>query len=152
MAGAVFLNRDVTALVIRARISARLSQAQLGAALGLSKRTMGRVERRQSRLAVSEVIALARLTHPHDLDLARELAAAASETPESLGLTTSNPMLTLPTKLVVDAVVCAAAEALAIAPGPVRLALHAAFKRAREMRLTLEDVEAALAPPAPPPK
>jgi transcriptional regulator with XRE-family HTH domain len=152
MAGAVYLNRDVTGLVYRARMAAGLSQAQLGEHLGLSKRTMGRVERNQSHLTLPHVIALAHLTHPHDPDLAGELAAAASETPASLGLTKANPAHAPPTKLLVDVVVCAAAESLAMAPGPVRLALYAAFKRAREMELTLEDVEAALAPPAPPPK
>jgi transcriptional regulator with XRE-family HTH domain len=152
MAGAVYLNRDVTGLVYRARMAAGLSQAQLSDRLGLSKRTMGRVERGESSLRVPEVITLARLAHPRDPDLARELAAAASETLESLGLTAPKVTYAPPTKLLVEAVVCAAVEALAMAPGPVRLGLHAAFKRTREMGLTLEDVESALAPASGPPE
>jgi hypothetical protein len=47
----------------------------------------------------------------------------------------------------VDAVVCVAADALAATPATVRDALHAAFRRARELGLSLQDVEDALAKP-----
>jgi hypothetical protein len=47
---------------------------------------------------------------------------------------------------VVDAVVCAAADALSVAPETVRGALLAAFRRARELRLSIDDVEKALGP------
>jgi hypothetical protein len=43
-----------------------------------------------------------------------------------------------------DAVVCAAAEALNVPPPAVRPALLAAFRRAREVGLRLEDVERVL--------
>ena len=46
----------------------------------------------------------------------------------------------------VDVVVCAAAEALDVSPRAVRPALLAAFQRAREAGLTLEQVEKALSP------
>jgi hypothetical protein len=48
--------------------------------------------------------------------------------------------------LLVDAVVCAAADVLEVAPVTLRGALLAAFRRARELRLSAEDVEVALAP------
>jgi hypothetical protein len=51
----------------------------------------------------------------------------------------------LPAALVVQAVVCAAADALHAPPSTVRAALLAAFRMARELRLDVEDVETALA-------
>jgi MoxR-like ATPase len=52
------------------------------------------------------------------------------------------------TRLFVDAIVCAAAEALDASPRAVRGALLAAFACAREAGLPVETVEKALAPPA----
>ena len=46
-----------------------------------------------------------------------------------------------------DAMLCAAAEASDASPKALRPVLHVAFKRARELGLSVEDVEAALAPP-----
>jgi DNA-binding XRE family transcriptional regulator len=149
MSGAVVLNRGIKHLLTRARMTVGMSQEKLGTLLGVSKRTMGRSEAGQAPMSVAATITLARLVHPHDPELARELAAAASETLESLGLV-EPAAEKRPTKLVVDAVVCVAAESLGIAPGPVRGALHAAFKRTRELGLTLEEVEAGLERAAPP--
>jgi hypothetical protein len=49
----------------------------------------------------------------------------------------------------VEAVVCAAADALNVPPATVRASLFAAFGRARELRLSVEEVERALAPREP---
>jgi hypothetical protein len=46
--------------------------------------------------------------------------------------------------VLVDAIVCAAADALKAVPDTVRGAVLAAFKRARELRMTVEDVEKAM--------
>jgi hypothetical protein len=83
---------------------------------------------------------------------------ATGETLESLGIVTPAPAPVvvppppppappppLPTALVVEAVVCAAADALQAPPSAVRGALLAAFCRARELRLSVNDVESALA-------
>jgi DNA-binding XRE family transcriptional regulator len=144
---ATSLNRPIAALIGQARRTLGVSQRELGELLGASRRTAARWEWGHSELSVSNACDLARRVHPHDPALASELAAAASQTLESLGLLVSTPP---PRALVVDAVVCVAAEVLGMAPGAVRGALHAAFKRTRELQLSLEDVEAALAPaPAP---
>lgn len=49
----------------------------------------------------------------------------------------------------VDAVVCAVAELMNSSPRPLRPLLHAAFKKAREVGLSVEAAERALAPAAP---
>jgi hypothetical protein len=51
--------------------------------------------------------------------------------------------------VLVDAVVCVAAEAMALSPQAVRPAVLAAFTRARDVGISAEAVVAALAP-APP--
>jgi hypothetical protein len=53
--------------------------------------------------------------------------------------------------MVVDCVVCAAIEALPMTPAAMRVPLLAAFKRARELGISVEVMERALAASAPPP-
>jgi hypothetical protein len=50
--------------------------------------------------------------------------------------------------VLVDSVVCAAAEAMSLVPQAIRPAVLAAFTRARDARLTPDAVVAVLAPPA----
>jgi len=143
-----------------------MTHEAFGAALGVSKRTAARWAAGSSSLSVPQVRDLACLVYPKDPELATELASAASATLESLGLVAPPapvvvapeppaPVVVvpppppapppLPTALVVDAVVCAAADATQVTPSAVRATLLAAFRRARELRLTVEDVETALA-------
>jgi hypothetical protein len=49
-------------------------------------------------------------------------------------------------RLLVDAIVCAAAEALDVPPKSVRGVLHAAFARAKETGLPVDVIEKVLAP------
>ena len=136
------------------------TQQQFGDALGISKRTVARWSRRGGSPTLRQIHTLARLVHPRDADLAQQLASAASETLESLGIVLPAPPPAppalpplpapsppLPIGSVVEAVVCAAADALNAPPSTVRAALFAAFRRAHELRLSVEDVEGALLPP-----
>ena len=50
----------------------------------------------------------------------------------------------MPRHLAVDAVVCVASEAFGVIPSAVRATLLAAFRRARELGLSCEEVEQAL--------
>jgi transcriptional regulator with XRE-family HTH domain len=153
------LNRSITPLLFRARQSVGMSQEAFGDSLGVSKRTVSRWEAGGATLSPFQACQLARMVYPKDTVLAAELAGAASETLESLGLMVKAPaplgpppvpaLAPLPSRLVVDAVVCVAADALGAAPNTVRAALYAAFKRAKELRLSVDDVEIALAPAAP---
>jgi hypothetical protein len=56
----------------------------------------------------------------------------------------------IPAGVLVDSVVCAAAEAMQVAPQAIRPAVLAAFARARDAGLTTDAVVAVLTPPPPP--
>jgi DNA-binding XRE family transcriptional regulator len=153
------LNRSVEELMGRSRHVMGFTQQMLGEALGSSKRTAHRWEAGKASPTVSQVRALAAMVFPREPALAEQLAAAASTTLLELGLVqppappspAPAPPPRPPTRLVVHAVVCVAADELATAPETVRRALHAAFKCARELNLSLADVEDALKPEAPKP-
>ncbi len=154
------LNQPVAGLMSRARQVMGFTQQTFGDALGSSKRTAHRWEADKATPSVSQVRELAALVFPRDPVLAGQLAAAASTNLTELGLVRPPEPPPLPpapppapppppTRLVVHAVVCVAADELAVAPDTVRRALYAAFKCARELRLSIEDVEKALEPDAP---
>jgi|HubBroStandDraft_6_1064221.scaffolds.fasta_scaffold11513_1 DNA-binding XRE family transcriptional regulator len=151
------LNRPVEELMGRARRVMGFTQQDLGDALGSSKRTAHRWDSGRATPSVEQVRTLAALVFPHDPALATELAAAASTNLIELGLVKPPEPPPVappappppPTRLVVHAVVCVAADELAVAPDTVRRALYAAFKCARELHLSIEDVEKALEPAAP---
>jgi DNA-binding XRE family transcriptional regulator len=143
-------------LLMTARSTLGLTQEQLGALLGVSRRTSGRWERRQSIPAPHNLHALARAVHPHDPPLASRIAAEAGATLASLGLESPPPPPAPapppprpypPVALLVESVVCAAAEALDAKPPAVRQVLQAAFHRARAMALSVEDIDDVLTPP-----
>jgi hypothetical protein len=141
---------NVAQLVTRARYALATAHPDLPGAVGSSKRTMQRWQAAESRPSDSQLADLARLAHPLDAELAAGLAHAAGATLESLGIVPPKspppPVLPpMPRHLVVDAVVCAAADATDAAPSAVRAILLAAFKRARELGLSTDEVEKALA-------
>ncbi len=132
---------SVAALTIRARAALGLSQATLGELLGWSRRTIQRYDR-SGQWPTPSVSRLAEAVHSADPALAAELAEAAGTTLEKLGLVKESAAV--PPAYLTEAVVCAAAEALNVPPPGVRPALLAAFRRAREIGLRVEHVEAAL--------
>jgi len=91
--------------------------------------------------------------YPVDAALAAEIAAAGGTTLEALGVlppppppapAPPPPVPVTPPDRVVDAVVCAAAEAMQVMPQAVRPAVLAAFACARELGLTVDGVERVL--------
>jgi hypothetical protein len=132
----------------------RNTQAELGAKLGVSRRTAQRWARHGTRVLPKEMADLVALVHPYDADLARELATTLGQTLEGLGvvpppapaLPPCAPPVPLPPPpaAIVDAVVCAAAEAMNLTPRDVRRGLHAAFARAHELGLSVGGVVDAL--------
>jgi transcriptional regulator with XRE-family HTH domain len=150
---ATTFNRPIGLLLSRARRLLRMSQEEFGRLLAVSRKTASRYETGGSTPLMAQVMELARLVYANgDLALASELAESTSQTLESLGIVPppkpADPF-TPPTRLVVDAVVCAAADALEASPGTMRgtrSAVLAAFRRARELALSVEDVEKALSP------
>jgi transcriptional regulator with XRE-family HTH domain len=145
---AIFPNRPTGALVARAQARLGMTHRQFGEALGASERTATRWAAGRSSVGVPKLRTLARLVHPRDPALAAELAEATSATLESLGIVAPPAPAPAPpaadASVLVDVVVCAAADALSMAPSAVRGALLAAFARARELGLSVEDVEKAI--------
>jgi transcriptional regulator with XRE-family HTH domain len=139
--------RSKAALVFEARRTLGISREELGTLLGMSKRTVGRWETGQSMVHAQDLLELARHVHPHDAALAEELGISGGATLQSLGivsLPSPAPLPAIPAHLLVDAIVCAAADALKAVPETVRASVLAAFRRARELHMTIEDVESAL--------
>jgi DNA-binding XRE family transcriptional regulator len=167
-----------TELFIRARYAMGMSQRELGDALRVSQRTVARQESGQSHVYDHQLHEIAALLHPRDPALARELAQAGGKTLEELGIVApvppppppqppparvqappaaplAPPPPVVPTHMLVDAIVYAAAEALeAVArdgagPGALRgarAAVVAAFVRTRDLGLDAHEVAEALAP------
>ena len=132
------------------------SQTELAEALGYSRRTGQRwIAHGGPDSWVMQ--SLAKLVFPVDTELAEEIAASAGVTMQMLGLARPPPppapvppappppppRPVLPAR-VVDAVVCAAAEATASTPQQARPAVLAAFACAEELGLAVEDVTRAL--------
>jgi DNA-binding XRE family transcriptional regulator len=143
--------RALDRLLEDARRTLVMSQRQFGPALGASHRTATRWASGKARPAPWELRKLAELLVPVDMALAAEAAAHIGETLENLGLVAASPAPAaspgaIPPEDLVDVVVCAAAEASDVSPRAMRSALHVAFRRARQVGLTVEQVEQALAP------
>jgi DNA-binding XRE family transcriptional regulator len=143
--------RSLGHLLSDARNKLSMSQRTFGPALGASHRTATRWDAGHAYPAPWELRKLAELLVPVDTALAAEAAAHIGETLESLGLVAPSPPPTAaprstPPEDLVDVVVCAAAEASDVSPRAMRSLLHVAFRRARQVGLTVEQVEQALAP------
>ncbi len=137
------------ALTLEARSALSLNQRTLAEMLGISARTVQRWDARRSEPARSDWHAMARAVHPIDAELAERLAKEGRSSLEELGLVgaaaPAPPSSAYELHHLADAVVCAAAEAIDLPPRAIRQALIAAFRRARQMRLSVEDMESALA-------
>jgi hypothetical protein len=92
------------------------------------------------------LLKLVPLVHPIDARLAAELAQAGGTTLTELGIgvPAAAPQPPISPQLLADSVVCAAADALKATPEAVRLSVLASFRRARELRMTVDDVEQAM--------
>jgi transcriptional regulator with XRE-family HTH domain len=140
--------RPIPVLLQQVRSTLVLSQNGLAAAVGVSRRTGQRWSQGRGPGAY-DLRAIARLVFPADASLAAELAEATGTTLVALGLlpppapAAAPPAPAVPDR-VIDAVVCAAAEALQVMPQAARPAVLAAFVCARELGLSVADVERVL--------
>jgi transcriptional regulator with XRE-family HTH domain len=145
-------NTKATAgLLVEAQNALGVSQGQLGDMLGLSRQTIWRYQTAQSNPLASSLQDLARRVRAIDSGLASRLAGAGTGARKT-GFRIAAPARPtstgggrLETRLMADAIVCAAAEALDASPRTVRRALLAAFARARDTGLALDAIETALA-------
>jgi hypothetical protein len=148
--------RPLPVLVGVSRAILGLSQPELARLVESSLRTVQRWEANASKPYPWNLHALADAVRPHDPAVAAELdawaprpsaAQAPAPAPED-SLPAREPALAAPPVLdpvlAADAIVCAAAEAMALAPQAVRPALVAAFGRAKVAGLTVDEVLAAL--------
>jgi hypothetical protein len=136
--------RSLAALAVHAQHALKLTQAGIGDLVGCSERTVQRWA--NGGPASYYVVRLVPHVFPVDPRLADELAHAIGETLESLGVVKpAPPAAPRPAALLLaDTIACAGADAGELAPSVVRRILLAAFKRAREVGASLEDVETAL--------
>jgi hypothetical protein len=152
--------RPISALLSLAQLALGLNQAKLGKLLGgVTRRTVWRYQGGRSVPAPMHLHALAGHVFPIDAALAEAIALASGATLESLGLVLPPPPQNAPppappapspidpkqARLLVDAIVCAAAESLDVSPRSVRAVLYAAFARAKETGLSIDVIEKALA-------
>jgi transcriptional regulator with XRE-family HTH domain len=132
-----------------------VSQTELADALGSSRRTIIRRERGQSYPVDDEVRQLADLVRSEDEDLADELLAARGLLLDVTDeVTPATPDVSAPpqvspamaAKYSIDAVLYAAADAIDAIPRDVKPAIVAAFVRAKELGLTIDQVVSTLKP------
>ncbi|HSY21295.1 MAG TPA: hypothetical protein VK841_04235 [Polyangiaceae bacterium] len=155
------------ALVARATSTLGLLQGDLAALLGVSRRTVQRHFASHVMPYSEHLHTLARAVYPRDAALAAELAAEGGKTLEQLGIVppapppqpappavpsapVPPPRKPPPTRLLVESIVCAAADTMQAPPAAVRDVLRAAFTRARGLGLTVEEIDEALRAPAEP--
>jgi predicted transcriptional regulator len=135
-------------LLSRTGLALGLTPSDLAKMLGASRRSVSRWMKDGTYLSHTVVVAFARMAYPREKALAAELAALAGHTLASLGLEATPVHATVTSaigeKRLGDLVVHAAAEAMDASPRAVRPALVAAAKRAKELGLTLEALEAIL--------
>jgi transcriptional regulator with XRE-family HTH domain len=127
-----------------------MSQRKFGMSVGSSHRTAARWDAGRSVPSVHNLQILARLLYAEHRELAIEVADAADETLESLGLEAPPPPPLPPAphraEDLVDIVVLAAVEQTGAPVATARGLLHAVFKRAAEIGLSVEAAERALRP------
>jgi hypothetical protein len=150
---------DAVRLVTMGQLALGISQEKLGTLLGATRRTVSRWVSRRSEPTVSQLQKLARAVYSVDASLAAALAAEGGQSLESLGLVRPAPPPVAapapsrpfpPVRLLVESVVCAAAEAMQAPPTAVRDVLRAALARAHALGLNVEEMNDALAPSAEP--
>jgi transcriptional regulator with XRE-family HTH domain len=145
--------RRVGHLLREARYALGVSQAEFGPALGASPRTVVQWEHHRSLPSGAQLRELAGLLLPVDRDRAAEAAHFAGGTLESLGLVVRAPgpapaapapAPRVPAAVLVDAVLCHAADASDLLPSALRPILLATLAQARALDLTLEQLEEGL--------
>jgi len=133
------------------------SQGEMGELLGSSQRSGQRWERGESSPMNEQLHRLAALVYPHNRALAADIAETSGTTLLALGIEVPPPPPAPAPQppapppppppdpvYIVDTIVCAAAEAMGVMPEAIRPALRAAFRRAVQVRLGVEAVDAAL--------
>jgi len=149
--------RALNIILGEARRALAMTQREFGLAVGSSHRTAVRWDAGQSSPAGAHLLKLAKLLYPRHRSLAAEVAEALGTTLVGIGLEAPAPAPGPPIPVLapaplfaaedlVDIVVLAVVERFEVTPSVARSLLHAAFKRASEIGLTVEATEKALRP------
>ncbi len=130
-------------LVMRARERLGMTQRAFGKHLGVSERTAIRWRTGKTKPPGSVLRTLAGEIAVRDADLASALASAGGF---ALEAQVAKPTTTLAaaTDARADAIVCAAADALNVAPQNARVAIVAAIARARSLGVHVDEIAALL--------
>jgi hypothetical protein len=155
--------RPIPLLLVLTREAMGIYQQELADLAGSSLRTVQRWENARSTPAPWHFHRLADAVRPVNAQLAAELDEYAPRPAPPVVVAPPEPEPPPPPlppapppppdpppiadAILVDAVVCAAAEAMSVVPQAIRPAVLAAFTWARAARLTVEAVIAVLAPP-----
>jgi hypothetical protein len=144
---------ELLGLLAKAHDALKLTQRELGERLEVSLRTVSRWYTGGTLPGAHVVARLAHAVYPVDAELAEQLMAVATSELTGLGLAPPEPLPIAKappraTPRAVDGVVCAACEAMDASPRAVRPALLAAVRAARDLGMTLDDLERDLSPPA----
>ena len=156
----LLIDRTILPVLSEAQNRLGLTQDQLGDLAGVSRRTVLRWYTNRATPSSIHVTPIISALHPQHRDVATKLAQHLGTTLAALGLVVPEnpksappppapppppPVRPLPpTHLLVDSIVCAAAEALGTTPTAVRPVVQAAFARARGLGVTVHEVDDAL--------
>jgi transcriptional regulator with XRE-family HTH domain len=138
--------RPKSVLLFEARRALHMSRQQVGDAIGWSLRTIVRWESGKTDVYSPSLLKLVPLVHPIDVKLAEELAQAGGMTLAQMGIgaQAAPPEPPISPLHLADSIVCVAADALKAAPEAARPAVLASFRRARELRMSVHEVEHAM--------
>jgi hypothetical protein len=146
-------------LLVLGHRALRIPGTELAALLGVTPKTVYRWYGKRTSVGANKLGELAPHVHPHDPALAERIHEYAARTLAQYRLQPPPPLPTSPAPeptahtasvaprtLHVESVVHAVCEALDAGPRAVRPAVLAAFRRARELALSVDDVLQELAP------
>ena len=139
--------------LVRAREVLHLTQLELATLVGSSLRSVQRWENKLSIPSHWHLHRLADAVQSADPELAAAIelwAPRPPPPPPPPEPAPPPPPPRIPDVVLVDSIVCAAAEAMALTPQTIRPAILAAFTRARDASITSDAVVAVLSPAAPP--
>jgi transcriptional regulator with XRE-family HTH domain len=149
--------RSLVYLLGQARRQLTMTQSKLADLCGISLRTVQRWDTKRSRPSAPMIHAIVDALEAVDPELGAELEmwaprpkpAAPPPPPLQVVLPAPEvasppheavPLPRIPARVLVDSVICAAADAVAMLPDAVRPAILAAFARAEEAGLAMADV------------
>lgn len=130
-----------------ARAALRLTQRELGAALGITGRTLARWEQGDVGLGPAEHRLVIQVLAERDREQARRLAASLGGHLEDYGVAPPPPAATSATEAA-NMALYAASELADVSPGRLRAAVMELFERLRELGLGLDEAREALERPA----